>query len=312
MEFAQPWAALLALAAIPVLLLGLPRGRKGAAIPSAAAPGLARPTLRLRLARALPLLRALALVLFAFAAAGPRIGSANAVVPAQGIDIALSLDISSSMTGSRLGNDKNRLEATKDVIREFIKGEEDDRIGLVVFARDALPLSPPTLDYKALDSVVADVESGLITDGTGIGVGISEAVNMLKESTAATRIVILLTDGEHNTLSITPEDAASLAAALKIRVYTIGVVSAGGGSSGIDERRLRALAELTGGRYFSADSPESLLEVYQEIDQLETSGVGRERFERFTQLAPWFALPGAALLLLELVLGATWLRRAGR
>jgi Ca-activated chloride channel family protein len=123
--------------------------------------------------------------------------------------------------------------------------------------------------------------------------------------------VILLTDGEHNTPSITPEDAADLAAALKIKVYTIGVLSESPvGRSGIDEKRLKAISERTGARYFSADNPEALAAVYKEIGSLEKSSVGRERFERFTELTPWFALPAVALILLEVLLAATWLRRS--
>jgi Ca-activated chloride channel family protein len=258
----------------------------------------------------LPVFRALAVCALAVAVAGPRVGNANAVVPAQGIDIALSIDISSSMDTSGFGSG-TRLEATRRVIRDFIKGRENDRIGLVVFQRDALPLTPPSLDYEALDKTVADLKSGLLPDGTGIGVGLAEGLNMLRESTAASRIVILLTDGEHNADSISPEDAAELASALKIRVYTIGVVSSTAARrSEVDEELLQAIADRTGGRYFKADNPGALAEIYDEIGNLETSRVGRERFERFTELSPWFAGAAAGLLLVDLLLRATWLRRS--
>ena len=307
MEFAQPWALAAALAVIPVGLLAFAVRRKGLPVPSAIGVLRLPATLRLRLARLRPLLRLAAIALLAFALAGPRIGDANAVVKGEGIDIALSFDISSSMTTSQLGKE-TRLEASKQVIRDFIKGRENDRIGLVVFQRDALALSPPTLDYGALDKVVADTKSGLLVDGTGIGVGIATALNMLRESTAASRIVILLTDGEQNAPSLTPEDAAELASALHIKVYVIGVLDTGG--SGVDAKRLRKLSEQTGGRYFSADNPEALADVYREIGDLEKTNVGRDRFQKFTALAPWFALPAALLLALDLVLGATWLRRS--
>jgi Ca-activated chloride channel family protein len=245
------------------------------------------------------------------AAAGPRVGDASAVVPAEGIDIALVIDTSSSMTASRLGNDQTRLEATKDVVRDFISGLENDRVGIVSFAETALALAPPTLDYDALDAIVESLRTGLLPDGTAIGLGISEGANMLRDSPAASRAVILLTDGQHNEASIGPQEAAGLAAAINIRLYTIGVVQAGtsGRNFGVDEELLEVIAEQTGGRYFAADTPERLMEVYDEIGRLEKSGVGRERFESFTELVPWFVLPAALLLGMELLLRATWLRR---
>lgn len=309
MEFATPIALALAVLAVPVFLLARARSRRLVRIPFAAPLAVAKKTLRLRLLPFLPVLRVLALVALAVAIAGPRVGDANAVVPSQGVDIALSLDISSSMNTAGFGG-ATRLEGAKKVIRDFIKGRESDRIGLVVFQRDALPLSPPSLDYKALDSIVSHLESGLLPDGTGIGVGLGSALNMLRDSTAASRIVILLTDGEHNADSISPEAAAQLASALKIRVYTVGVVSTNAtGRSEIDEKLLQAIADSTNGKYFKANNPQALADVYAAIGKLETSRVGRERFERFTQLAPWFAGAAALLLLADLTLRGTWLRR---
>ena len=309
MQFAAPAALALAVLALPVFLLARTRGRRTVRIPSTALLAGAPGSLRLRLLPFLPILRVLAIVALAVAVAGPRVGDANAVVPSQGVDIALSLDISSSMNTSGFGG-ATRLEGAKKVIRDFIKGRADDRIGLVVFQRDALPLAPPSLDYQALDRMVSQLESGLLPDGTGIGVGLGSALNMLRESTAASRIVILLTDGEHNADSISPEAAAQLATALKIRVYTVGVVSTNAsGRSEIDEKLLQAIADRTNGKYFKANNPQALADVYAEIGKLETSRVGRERFERFTQLAPWFAGAAAALLLADLMLRGTWLRR---
>ena len=311
MEFAQPYALLLAALAIPLAVaIFLPR-RRGLAVPSSAGVAKLRPTARVRLARLLPLTRAAGVGLIVVALAGPRIGDANAVVPAEGIDITFSLDISSSMSTSLIRVKQSRIEATKDVIQSFIDGRKDDRIGFVVFARDGLALSPPTLDYRALKEIVKETKPGLITDGTSIGVGLATALNTLRDSTAATRIVILLTDGQHNTPTIPPLDAARLAAALKIKVYTIGVVDDATAKvqNEVDEKLMKAIASETGGRYFAADSPQALAAVYDEIGTLETSGVGREHFERFTELAPWFAAPAALLIMLEIVLGATWLRR---
>ncbi len=311
MEFANPYLLALAGAAAPIGWMVLRRRRAGYALPDAAAFAALPASFRVRAARMLPLLRTVAIILLAVAVARPRIGDANAIVPGQGIDISLSLDISSSMTSSKLGPDRNRLDVSKEVIREFIKGRTDDRIGLTVFQKDALAVAPPTLDYDALDRVVADVKSGILPDGTGIGIGLATSLNMLRESSAASRIVILLTDGQHNAESISPEDAADLAGALGIKVYTVGVVTnINTPDADIDEDLMRAIAERTGGRYFVADNPQRLAEVYDEIARLETSAVGRENYERFTELGPWFALAGASLLGIELLLAGTWLRRA--
>jgi len=308
LDFAAPAALALVLLAIP---LAVAARRRPVPLPVSTLAPLAgaRPGWRLRFSRALPALRILAVVLLAIAVAGPRRGDARTLVPGEGIDIVISLDLSSSML-ARFG-DSNRLTVTKDVVREFIRSRENDRVGLVVFQQDALPLSPPSTDYAALDRMVADLDSGLLPDGTGIGVGLAAALSMLQESTAASRIVILLTDGEHNAPSIRPEDAAALAAALKIRVYTIGIVSESPGERAreIDEDLLREIAAQTGGRYFAASDPGQLADVYDEISSLERSRITREAFDDYDYFAPWFAGAGAALLALELLLAGTLLRR---
>ena len=310
MEFAEPLALALAVFAVPVAFLARRKAR-GYTVPSTGAVASLPPTLRLRVARFLPLLRVLAVVMLAVAIAGPREGDADAIVPREGVDIALALDISSSMETSQIGPGKSRLDAMKEVVREFVTSRENDRVGLVVFRQDAVALSPPSLDYDALDKMVATIEEEKIPDGTGIGVGLAGALNMLQDSTAASRIVILLTDGEQNADSITPERAADLAISLKIRVYTIGVVTQAdpGTNQGIDEELLTAISDRTGAVYFEADSIESLQDVYDEISSLEQSRVGRASFESFTEWAPWFAIAAAALIALELVLRGTLLRR---
>ncbi|GIW13594.1 MAG: hypothetical protein KatS3mg062_1033 [Tepidiforma sp.] len=308
LEFATPAALALALLAIP---LALAARRRRAPLPIASAAGLAaaRPTLRLRLARALPALRILAVVLLAIAVAGPRRGDARTLVPGEGVDIVLAIDLSSSML-QEFG-ESTRLAVTKEVVREFIRSRQNDRVGVVVFQQDALALSPPSTDYAALDRMVADLESGLLPDGTGIGVGLAAALTMLQESTAASRIVILLTDGEHNAPSIRPEPAAALAAALNIRVYTIGVVSESplDRAREIDERLLQAIAAQTGGRYFPASDPAGLADVYDEVASLERSRITRDSFDAYDEFAPWFAGAAAALVVLELLLAGTLLRR---
>lgn len=313
MEFAYPYLLGLAALGLPVSAAAWWRRRGSVAVPASAGLRAAPPTLRLRAARLLPVLRVFAVVLLAVALARPRTGEVNAIVPAEGIDIALALDVSSSMTTIMPGSDgQSRLEVTKSVIRDFIEGRENDRIGFVVFQKDSLALTPPTLDYDALDRIVADTQTGILPDGTGIGVGLSSGLNMLRESNAASRIVILLTDGDHNATSISPEDAAAIASALRIRVYTIGVVDRQDfrATGPVNEERLKAIAERTGGQYYAAENADALTEVYEEIGRLETSRVGGETFERYEEYAPWFAAAAAAVLALEFLLGATWLRRS--
>jgi Ca-activated chloride channel family protein len=311
MDFAQPYALFLALAAIPVALFAWRPRREG--VPIASGMGLRglKPAWRVRLLPLLPVLRIATIVLLAVAAAGPRVGDANAIVPAEGIDIALAIDTSSSMKES-MGEGQTRLSATKDVVREFISGLENDRVGVVVFSEISLALAPPTLDYRALDEIVEGIESGVLPDGTAIGLGMSEAVTMLVSSTAASRAVVLLTDGQQNESSISPEDAAVLASTQNIKIYTIGVVESDSvqGLIGVDEELLRHIADETGGRYFTAQTQEELAEIYDEIGQLEKSRVGRERYEEFTELIGWFVLPAALLLAIDLLLRATWLRRS--
>ena len=310
MEFADRPLLLLVLFAIPAaLLLWYRRRERAFAVPTVSTFDALSPTLRQRALVVLPVLRVMAIVLVVIGLARPRIGEADAVVPAEGVDIALSLDLSSSMDIAFDRGGQSRLQVTKSVVREFIKGRENDRIGLVVFRDDAFALAPPSLDYDALDTIIRDLDASFLPDGTGIGVGLASALTMLQDSNAASRIVILLTDGEHNADSIRPEAAAELAAALNIRVYTIGVVADSATGRGVDEQLLRHVADTTGGRYFVADTAEDLADVYDEIGKLETSRVGGEEFERFREFGPWFLVAAAALVLLELILRSTWLRR---
>lgn len=312
MEFAAPYALVLAVLVAPLVWFTLRRRRSSLPLPSAAGLRGLPIGLRVRAARLLPLLLAGAVVLLALGLARPQVGEANARVPAQGVDIVLALDLSSSMT-TPFGQGKTRLQATKEVAGEFVAERKDDRIGLVVFEFQALAFSAPTLDHKALGTIISTIDTGILPDGTAIGLGLAESVNLLRDSTAASRVVILLTDGEHNAPSISPADAAKLAEALQIRVYTIGLVeqgSPGAPDRGVDSTGLKNIAESTGGRYFPANDPGTLKSVYDEIGRLETSAVGRDRFERFTELGPWFVGGAAVLLVAYLVLAGTWLRVA--
>ena len=314
MHFADPWLLLLALVAIPLAIARWRRLAPLIAVPFALGLEAAPIGWRVRLRRLLPFLRIIAILLLVAGLARPRLGQAETLVPAEGVDIALSVDVSSSMAMSPFSTGRTRLDSVKDVIRDFIANRETDRVGLVVFQREALPLVPLTLDHEALDTIIADLGADLLPDGTGIGVGIASALSMLEDSSASSRIVILLTDGRHNVDSLSPAEAAEIAAALRIRVYTIGVVEEGDRPQGfspttIDAELLTFIAEHTGARYFEAATAEDLAEVYDEIASLETSRVGGETFARHGELGLWLVAAGAILLLGELTLGRTWLRR---
>jgi Ca-activated chloride channel family protein len=279
-----------------------------------------RPTWRVRYRWGLPVLRFLALTLLVLALARPQTARAGAVIPAEGIDVVLALDVSGSMTESTLGGE-TRMEVAKKVLSDFIAGRENDRLGLVVFRSQSLALSPLTLDYRALQGLVDGADAAPIPDGTAIGLAVADSLNLLRESHARSRIVILLTDGENNRFEVEPLAAARIAGALKMRVYTIGVVDspssgpAEEGSAGpprrlnLNEEALRRMAEVSGGRYYQADSPDTLAGIYDEIGKLEKSRVGRERFSAFDERAALFLLPGLALLGLEVLLASMVFRR---
>lgn len=311
MRFADPWLLLLALAAAPLAFARWRRPAPAIAVPFAGGLAAAPDGWRVRARRLLPVLRVVAVLLLVAGVARPRAGEAETLAPAEGVDVALAVDLSSSMSATPFGGG-TRLDAARDVLREFVASREHDRVGLVVFQREALPLAPLTLDHDALDAVIADLDSTFLPDGTGIGVGIAAALSMLEESTAASRIVILLTDGRQNVPSIGPAEAADLAAAIRVRVYTIGIVEGdeprGVARAGVDVELLEAIAERTDAAYFEAATPEDLARVYDEIASLETSRVGGETLARHRELGPWLLAAGAALLLAELALGGAWLR----
>ena len=313
MKLADPYLLLLLLALPPLLLARTrlrpeePRG----AFSDVGLLGSMGTTWRIRYRWVPLLLRACAVALLVIAIARPQKGRAESELPGQGIDIALVMDTSSSMSAT-LGTKETRLAVAQRVLKDFIGNRSDDRIGLVIFQNESLVLSPLTLDYGALKDLVDNVQRVQLADGTGIGMGVAEAVNLLRESKARSRVVILLTDGENNNPPIEPITAAKLAATLGIRLYTIGIIEAQTrrGAGNVNEQALTQMANLTGGRYFAADSPEALENVCQGIDQLETSRVGRLQFAAYQELAVYFLAAAVVLLALELALNATVWRRA--
>ena len=315
MHFAAPELfALLALAPLFALALHLEWRSRGAALrlptlqPLLVQP--AAPTLRRRLLPWLPGLRVAALVLIVVALARPQTGDAAALVPAEGIDVVLTIDTSGSMVHTPLG-DESRLEAARRVARDFVARRGNDRLGLVVFQSESLVLSPLTVDLDAIDRLIADaVRTGLLRDGTAVGLALAESVDLLRESTAPSRAVVLLTDGEDNVRTVRPVQAAAVAKALGVRVYTIGVTDPEGEQGRIDELALQFIAVETGGAYFHATQPDELESAYEQIDALERAQVGDDTFTRYRELAPWFLIPALALVALELAAHASWWRRA--
>ncbi|MYG80882.1 MAG: VWA domain-containing protein [Gemmatimonadetes bacterium] len=324
-RFEDPWLLLL-LGVVPLLawwqLKAAERQRGSLTHPDAAGLGRASEGGG-RWLRHLPAaLRGLALVCLIVAFARPQTGVTGENVTSEGIDIVLALDISSSMLAEDLA--PNRLEASKAVAADFVAGRRNDRVGLVIFAGKAFTQAPLTLDHSVVASLMAELEVGIIEDGTAVGMGLATAVKRLQASEAASKVVILLTDGRNNRGEIDPVTAAQAAQALGVRVYTIGAGTRGtagvpvrapfGGPRyvttrvDVDEPVLRAVAETTGGRYYRATDRESLEAIYEEIDQLETTEMLVENFTTYGERFPLPLVAGLLLLLAEVVLGRTWLR----
>lgn len=317
MTFAAPWLLLLLplLALLPLWHWRRPAPRPVLAVADlgllAAAQG-ERASWRIRLRWLPAALRIAAVALLIVAVARPQRGLAVTSIPEEGIDIALAFDVSGSMSertqlaGGGLG--PTRLDAAKDVIQDFVDTLEGDRVGLVIFQGQSLVMSPLTLDHMALKRTVSATDSSLLPDGTAIGLGLSEALNLLRDSEARSRVVVLLTDGQNNAGDIEPLQAAQIAKALGVRVYTIGFTSQRG-SGEVDEAMLRRMATDTEATYRDASTTEELATAYEEIGTLERSRVGERQFTRYEEFAPWIAAGAIGLLLVEAVLRGTLLRR---
>jgi Ca-activated chloride channel homolog len=328
-SFAHPWLLLLLLI-VPVLAWLKGRiGRPQAFLYSSV--GLVKNIVgltRSSVGRILLRMRWLALILLLAALARPRLGEGHAKVRASGIDIVVALDLSGSMAAEDFelkGQPVNRLVIAKDVLQQFVRKRESDRIGLVAFAGRAYIATPLTLDHYFLLQNLDRLNLGSLEDGTAIGSAISAAVNRLRDIQAKSRIVVLMTDGQNNAGKVPPITAAEAAQALNIRIYTIGVGKRGiarvpyvnvFGQKGyidqkvdIDEDMLTKVAQMTAGKYFRAENSAALRKIYDEIDQLEKTEVEINKYQRFRELFPFFVLSGFALLLLEVILSNTVWRR---
>jgi Ca-activated chloride channel family protein len=240
----------------------------------------------------------------------------------EGIDIMLAIDISSSMLALDLN--PNRLEAAKNVAAAFINGRPNDNIGLVVFSAESFTQCPLTTDHAILLNLFKDIQSGMIEDGTAIGLGLANAVSRIKDSQAKSKVIILLTDGSNNRGEIAPVTAAEIAKTFGIRVYTIGVGTKGEARHpyktafgiqyvnipvDIDEPTLKQIASTTGGQYFRATDNASLKSIYTEIDQLEKTKINVQEYSKKQEEYKNIALAVFALLLLELLLRYTLFKK---
>lgn len=282
-------------------------------------------TLRQFLHRQLYWVRLVMLSLIILGLARPQSGARQEEIITEGIDIMMVLDVSTSMLAEDF-KPKNRLEAAKMVAKEFIEGRRNDPIGLVIFGREAFSQCPLTLDYGVLLEILEKTQVAPEEwDGTAIGNGMATAVARLKDSKAKSKVIILLTDGENNAGEVDPVTAAQVAHTFDIRVYTIGAGTRGTAMYPfehplfgkqyrpipveIDEDLLTRIADITGGKYFRATDTEKLRNIYEEIGELEKTKIEVKEFTKYTELFIYYVGAGILLLVLEIVLSHTYLRK---
>jgi Ca-activated chloride channel family protein len=317
-NFAHPWVLLLLLL-LPLWPLwrrrqkqrlpAIPFSRAAALV---AGPRTGRPVVRLA-----PWLRALAVAGLLVALAQPRTGARAQNIDTEGIDIALVVDISSSMLSEDF-QPQNRIEVAKDKVKRFVLERTNDRVGLIAFSGEALTQVPLTTDYPVVLAAIDNLQPGQLEDGTAIGTAIVTAANRLRNAPGRSRVMVLLTDGENNRGSTDPRTAAQAAAAFGIRIYAIGVgtegmapVPVGRGLFGlryenrpvkIDEALLTEIATASGGRYFRARDAQALQNIYDQIDRLERSSVSAKSYVRYTERYRWPLAFAIGALMVELLL----------
>ncbi|MBG93212.1 MAG: aerotolerance regulator BatA [Chloroflexi bacterium] len=248
-------------------------------------------------------LRGLVILFLIFALARPQFGLKRVEIPSEGIDIVIALDTSSSMD-LVIDNikGKSRLEQSKSVVVDFVESFKGNRIGLVIFQSRSLILSPLTYDHNALRRQIESIETGLIDDGTAIGLGVMEGLTLLKSSPAKSRAIILLTDGQNNVDVILPVQASRVAETLGIKVYTIGFVgqdSAAGQS--IDTQMLRLVAEKTGGFFYNAKTVNELKNAYEDISKLEKSNLEDITYSVAMDISQYLIWCAFTLLIFEFI-----------
>jgi len=330
MNFAHPYLLLLLLL-LP--LLAWLKGRRGSS------PAFVYSSVKLvagltgakrsRAGAILAALRWLALALLIVALAQPRLTKSTTQVKASGVDIVVAMDLSGSMISEDfvVKNERvNRFNMARAVLKGFIDQRPSDRIGLVLFASQAYIATPLTLDHDFLHENLDRLEIGAIEqNSTAIGDGLGTAVNRLRDLKSKSKIVILMTDGQNNAGKLDPLLAAEAAASLKVKVYTIGVGSRGQApmpgrdmfgrkvyqmmAVDIDEDTLQKIADKTGGKYYRADNAERFKQIYAEIDKLEKTEASINKYTEYKELFPWVLAAGLLILLVEILLSQTLLRR---
>ena len=273
------------------------------------------------------ILRCLAIALLVTALARPQEGRKSTEILSAGVDILLAIDTSGSMRAMDFEKNNqpvDRLTVVKDVVSEFIDSREFDRMGMVVFGNEAFTQCPLTLDHDILHSFLNKLQIGVAGDSTAIGSAIGISVKRLKDLESKSKVIILLTDGRNNSGNITPFQAAEIAKTYGIKIYTVGVGTQGQAPFpmstpfgqkmlmqrvAIDEESLKKIAKQTGGRYFRATDSDSLKQIYAQIDSLEKSEVKWIDHSEYRELFPLFLIPALLLVLTEMVLTQTRLRR---
>ena len=282
-------------------------------------------SLKVKLFPLLNVLRFTALFMLIIALARPQIIDVSIQTKkSRGIDIVIAVDVSSSMLAQDLK--PNRLEALKEVAKEFVNDRINDRIGLVVYAGESYTKTPVTSDKSIIiNSINEIIFDGVIEDGTAIGMGLATSVNRLKNSKAKSKVVILLTDGVNNSGFIDPNTSADLATSFGIKTYTIGLGSNGNARAPIalnpdgsfrygltkveiDEKLLKEIASKTGGLYFRATDNKKLKEIYDEINKLEKTEVEEFKYSNAKEVYRFFVLAAVILILIEWILKTTFFK----
>ncbi len=268
-------------------------------------------------------LRTIAIAFLIIAISRPQARSSWKDIHSEGIDIVIAMDISGSMLAQDFK--PNRIEASKQIAMDFIDNRPNDRIGLVIFSGESFTQCPLTSDHAVIKNLFAGIKTGMINDGTAMGMGLANAINRIKDSRAKSKVIILLTDGVNNMGSIAPLTAADIAKTLGIRVYTIGIGTRGKALSpvarypdgsyeydyvdvDVDEPTLQQMAIMTGGKYFRATGNDKLKQIYQEIDKLEKTKFEEKNFTNKEEKFFAYALVAGIALLLEMLLRNTLFR----
>jgi Ca-activated chloride channel family protein len=280
-----------------------------------------KPTWRVRLRPILFALRLLAFAALSIALARPQSSNTTENIDSEGVDIVLSIDVSGSMLAEDL--QPNRIEAAKKVALQFVDARPTDRLGLVIFSGESFTQCPITIDHNVLKEQLSQIKSGVLQDGTAIGMGLATGVDRLRYAKGKSRILILLTDGVNNAGLIDPITALEIAKSYKVRVYTVGVGSMGQAPYPvqtpfgiqkqmmpvqIDEVLMKKISLETGGKYYRATNNTSLATIYKDIDKLEKTKVEISSYKHYAELFFPFALFAIACLILEMVLRYTVFR----